>query len=130
MERVKKIRDLKWFRSLKKRDFENGAVLEEIEQVFKELIDGDYWMERAKRFLENGGCPVCFCSDEAGHTKGCLWGDTLATLTAERDEARNVIECHEEEIEAKARYIADLQKQLDEAMKTIHRCTCQNEGGQ
>ena len=29
------MRDLKWFRSLGKRDFDNGAVIAEIEEVFK-----------------------------------------------------------------------------------------------
>ena len=29
------LRDLKWFDSLKRRDFENGAVLDEIRDVFK-----------------------------------------------------------------------------------------------
>ena len=29
------MRDLKWFNSLSKRDFENGAVLNEIAEVFK-----------------------------------------------------------------------------------------------
>lgn len=30
------IRDLKWFDSLSNRDFENGAVIDEISEVFKE----------------------------------------------------------------------------------------------
>lgn len=40
----------------------------------EELDHGDSWMERAKAFMENGGCPVCFSTDEDGHTQGCEYG--------------------------------------------------------
>ena len=32
-----RMRDLSWFRSLTKRDFDNGAVCDEIEAVFEEV---------------------------------------------------------------------------------------------
>lgn len=42
----------------------------------RELEESDSWMLSAKEFLENGGCPICFTTDEAGHTKECVWGQT------------------------------------------------------
>jgi len=45
-----------------------------------ELKEGDYWIQRAKDFLSNGGCPVCFTTDETGHIKGCLWEQTESSL--------------------------------------------------
>ena len=59
-------RNLKWFRSLKKRDFDNGAVLEEIEDVFKriaELEKAQQWVgveeQLPEEFVEVLGIDVC-----------------------------------------------------------------------
>ena len=52
------------------------------EAADEELADGDYWQERAKKFMESGGCPVCFASDEAGHEDGCPWGQAESRLSA------------------------------------------------
>jgi hypothetical protein len=40
--------------------------------------DDDAWMQRAKEYAENGGCPVCFATDEDGHTSDCEWGQAEA----------------------------------------------------
>ena len=50
--------------------------------VEQEMEDGDYWQERAKMFMENGGCPVCFASDEAGHEDGCPYGQAESRALA------------------------------------------------
>jgi len=51
---------------------------EELEMRIKELGDelkeGDYWMQRVKKFLDNGNCPICFATDEEGHKDKCFWG--------------------------------------------------------
>ena len=33
----------------------------------------DDWRKHAIVFMENGGCPCCFCSDGSPHEKGCGW---------------------------------------------------------
>jgi hypothetical protein len=55
-------------------------MLSEIDRLRSEINDGDYWMERSKLFQENGGCPVCFAKDEAGHTDDCEWGKAEAEV--------------------------------------------------
>lgn len=47
----------------------------EIERLRAEIRDGDYWQQRASAALENGTCPICFATDEAGHTATCPWGE-------------------------------------------------------
>jgi len=44
----------------------------------KELEESDSWMLKAKEYLSNGNCPICFSTDEVGHTKGCVWGQAEA----------------------------------------------------
>lgn len=39
------------------------------------LEESDGWMVHAKEFYASGGCPVCFCSDEGPHEKGCYWSE-------------------------------------------------------
>jgi hypothetical protein len=38
------------------------------------LEDSDAWMAHATKALQSGTCPVCFATDEAGHTESCEWG--------------------------------------------------------
>lgn len=45
-----------------------------------EIKEGDYWQERAREYLANGGCPICFCTDEEGHKKNCLWKETESRI--------------------------------------------------
>lgn len=40
----------------------------------EKLVDSDAWMEKATEFYEDGGCPICFSTDEAGCKKGCYLG--------------------------------------------------------
>ncbi|MEN6360030.1 MAG: hypothetical protein ABFD59_08240 [Smithella sp.] len=47
------------------------AYKKQLAERESELKDGDSWMERAKAFTENGGCPWCFATDEEGHKAGC-----------------------------------------------------------
>lgn len=47
------------------------SMLKELEALKAELKEGDYWAERAKAYSENGGCLICFGTDEAGHKPGC-----------------------------------------------------------
>ena len=56
------------------------GALAEVERLQEELKDGDYWMKRSTDCYESGMCPVCFATDEAGHTKGCLWGRAEAKI--------------------------------------------------
>lgn len=51
-----------------------------IADLEEELKNGDYWRERAKEFYSNGGCPVCFGTDEGDHTSSCPWGDAVKLL--------------------------------------------------
>lgn len=47
----------------------------EIERLLAEIREGDYWQRRARAALENGTCPICFATDEVGHTVTCPWGE-------------------------------------------------------
>jgi hypothetical protein len=47
--------------------------------------DSDDWMQKAKEYMENGGCPVCFATDEDGHTADCEWGQAEKALQEARD---------------------------------------------
>lgn len=70
----------------KKKDAEIARLKTEVEKLKTELSDGDDWQQRAKDYLAGGGCPICFCSDEEGHTPKCLWGMAeleIARLKAE-----------------------------------------------
>lgn len=69
----------------------NGRTIEYRHQWIKILIDrvketdpvkveSDEWMDEAKHFLELGGCPVCFGTDEEGHKDGCEWGSEVDAL--------------------------------------------------
>jgi len=52
-----------------------------IRSLETELAEGDYWMQRAKTFSENGGCLECFGTDEGGHKPGCHIGQFEAENT-------------------------------------------------
>lgn len=55
--------------------FEEAEMLQsKIQQQQEEIEHGDYWMKRATEYLESGSCPICFCTDEAGHKHDCLLG--------------------------------------------------------
>ena len=58
-----------------------AEALEAIDLLRYKLAEGDYWMARAKAYLESGCCPVCFATDESGHKGDCPWGQA----EAERD---------------------------------------------
>lgn len=45
-----------------------------LEERIKELEESDAWREFATKFYEDGGCPICFSTDEAGCKKGCYIG--------------------------------------------------------
>lgn len=47
----------------------------QVARLAEELEQGDYWMQRAKEYQENGGCPWCFGNDERGHKTGCYVGE-------------------------------------------------------
>lgn len=47
--------------------------------------ESDDWMKKATEFYENGGCPICFSTDEAGCAKGCYFGQLQ--IEAEKHEA-------------------------------------------
>ena len=36
------------------------------------LKDSDSWRAKATEFWENGNCPICFGTDEVGHTEKCI----------------------------------------------------------
>lgn len=44
------------------------------QQRIKELEDSDAWRKSATEFYENGGCLICFETDEAGCKEGCYLG--------------------------------------------------------
>lgn len=52
----------------------------EIKRLQEELERRDSWQQQSKEFQELGGCPVCFASDETGHTNACPWGQILKAL--------------------------------------------------
>ena len=53
----------------------------EIRGASHEFIpESDAWMERSRKFQENGGCPCCFCSDEGPHEKGCYIAELCARI--------------------------------------------------
>jgi hypothetical protein len=54
--------------------------------------DSDDWMQKAKEYMENGGCPVCFATDEDGHTADCEWGQAEKVLQEARDRGGLVVE--------------------------------------
>lgn len=72
----------------------------EVERLREELCDGDYWMERSKAFHECGGCPVCFATDEAGHTTNCPWGKDEAEIEVERARTTAELATYRQEHEA------------------------------
>jgi hypothetical protein len=47
-------RNLKWFDSLTKRDFDNGAVIDEIRDVFKERDEFRFELQRIRRSFAAG----------------------------------------------------------------------------
>ena len=76
--------------------FADGEIfLAEVERLKEELTNGDYWQKRATDYLENGNCPICFETDEAGHKPDCTWGQS------------------EKEIERLTKENADLSEQLE-----------------
>lgn len=56
----------------------------ENEALRAEIKEGDYWMQKAKEYSENGGCLICFGTDEGGHKDNCYIGQ----LQAENAELR------------------------------------------
>ena len=53
----------------------------EIRGASHEFIpESDAWMERSRKFQENGGCPCCFCSDEGPHENGCYIAELCARI--------------------------------------------------
>lgn len=62
----------------------------QLAEAKKEIATGDYWMTRVKWYMENGGCPVCFATDEDGHTADCEWGQAESQLAAERERHESV----------------------------------------
>lgn len=56
---------------------EDFGFVEYIKQLKAEL-ESDDWQKQATEFYGNGGCPICFESDEAGCKKGCYLGQLQA----------------------------------------------------
>lgn len=79
---------------------ERMRLLDEIERLQEELRHGDFWQRRARQALEDGTCPLCFATDEAGHTETCPWGseernsERLQAIVQEQN--RRLTEIHSE----------------------------------
>ncbi len=52
----------------------NERIINSACDIIKELEDSDAWRKSATEFYENGGCPLCFSTDEAGCNEGCYFG--------------------------------------------------------
>ena len=51
-----------------------------LKRKLRQACESDKWMESATKFYENGGCPICFSTDEAGCKEGCYLGQLQARL--------------------------------------------------
>lgn len=92
-----------------------GSAIEEIES-------GDYWMERSKDYLDNGGCPVCFATDEAGHTNDCAWGQAEAEVARLKDLCA-------EAFRKRGRWCDDYQYGINPACDKCLTCRLREAGG-
>ncbi len=84
----------------KKKNVENLSFLNKLlaehnislEKTMKELEDelkeGDYWQQRATEYLQSGGCPICFATDEEGHKEKCEWGKIESRLSSLQEAVR------------------------------------------
>ena len=45
-----------------------------LKRKLREAYESDDWMKKATEFYQNGGCPICFSTDEAGCKEGCYFG--------------------------------------------------------
>jgi hypothetical protein len=62
--------------------------------------DFDSWKERTIAFYEMGNCPICFCTDEAGHGKGCYINELEQQAEKMRDALEEIcrISCGEDQV--------------------------------
>ena len=42
-----------------------------LKRKLRAACESDEWMEKATEYYENGGCPICFSTDESGCAEGC-----------------------------------------------------------
>ena len=61
-----------------------------LKRKFRAACESDEWMESATEFYENGGCPICFSTDESGCTKGCYLGQLQTRLDTSEAENKNL----------------------------------------
>ena len=51
-----------------------------LKRKLREAYESDDWMKKATEYYQDGGCPICFSTDEAGCTEGCYLGQLQARL--------------------------------------------------
>ena len=51
-----------------------GNVIPCLDRKSPNPAESDEWRSQATEFYENGGCPICFSTDEAGCAEGCYLG--------------------------------------------------------
>ena len=61
------------------------------DERIKELEDSDGWREFATKYYENGGCPICFSTDEAGCKEGCYLGEIQQKIEDYEDAFREIV---------------------------------------
>jgi hypothetical protein len=97
-----------------------------VKELENEIAEGDAWMERAKRFQENGGCPCCFASDSEGHRPGCAWledivrGEELEAVAQadhhiREDERAGIMRIANERAERAEKRVKELESDLERA---------------
>lgn len=108
----------------------------EINRLQEELHEGDSWKKRATEALENGMCPICFATDEAGHKAGCVWGNDLADLELVKEEVESITRERDDTMKENQRLktgnqalildLKELQNRANSLEDDLHRSTKEN----